>query len=57
MLEAELQPSFYRLGVWTTCTTPLSVTNTFELPLKALFELNLRLVTGSDLLHRLHRED
>lgn len=52
VLGAELQPGIYRLRVWTACTAPVSVTTTSELLLKAPSELNLRPVTGSDLLHR-----
>ena len=42
----------YRLRVWTACTAPQGVNSTSELLLKAPSELNLRPVTGSDLLHR-----
>ncbi len=52
VLGAELQPGIYRLRVWTACTAPQSVTTTSELLLKAPSELNLRPVTGNDLLHR-----
>lgn len=52
VLGAELQPGFYRLRVWTACTTLTGVTTTAELLLKAPSELNLRPVTGNDLLHR-----
>jgi len=52
VLGAELQPGIYRLRVWTACTSPASVTIASELLLKAPSELNLRPVTGSDLLHR-----
>lgn len=52
VLDAELQPGIYRLRVWTACTSPASVTTASELLLKAPSELNLRPVTGSDLLHR-----
>ena len=52
VLGAELQPGIYRLRVWTACTAPVSVITTSELLLKAPSELNLRPVTGSDLLHR-----
>lgn len=52
MLGAELQPGIYRLRLWTACTAPVSVTTTSELLLKAPSELNLRPVTGNDLLHR-----
>lgn len=52
VLGAELQPGIYRLRLWTACTAPQSVTTTSELLLKAPSELNLRPVTGSDLLHR-----
>jgi hypothetical protein len=52
VLGAELQPGLYRLRVWTDCTTPQGVTTTSELLLKAPSELNLRPVTGNDLLHR-----
>ncbi len=52
VLGAELQPGLYRLRVWTACTAPQGVNTTSELLLKAPFELNLRPVTGSDLLHR-----
>lgn len=52
VLGAELQPGVYRLRVWTACTTPQNVTAAAELLLKAPSELNLRPVTGNDLLHR-----
>ncbi len=52
VLGAELQPGLYRLRVWTACTTPQGVATTSELLLKAPSELNLRPVTGNDLLHR-----
>ena len=52
VLGAELQPGLYRLRVWTACTAPQGVTTTSELLLKAPSELNLRPVTGADLLHR-----
>ena len=52
VLGAELQPGLYRLRVWTACTAPQGVSFTSELLLKAPSELNLRPVTGSDLLHR-----
>ena len=52
VLGAELQPGLYRLRVWTDCTAPQGVTTTSELLLKAPSELNLRPVTGNDLLHR-----
>ena len=52
VLGAELQPGLYRLRVWTACTAPQGVAITSELLLKAPSELNLRPVTGSDLLHR-----
>ena len=52
VLGAELQPGLYRLRVWTACTTPQGVATTAELLLKAPSELNLRPVTGNDLLHR-----
>ncbi len=52
VLGAELQPGLYRLRVWTACTAPQGVTTSSELLLKAPSELNLRPVTGDDLLHR-----
>jgi len=52
VLGAELQPGLYRLRVWTACTAPQGVATTAELLLKAPSELNLRPVTGNDLLHR-----
>lgn len=52
VLGAELQPGIYRLRVWTACTTVQGVTTTSELLIKAPSELNLRPVTGNDLLHR-----
>ena len=52
VLGAELQPGLYRLRVWTVCTGQQGVTSTIELLLKAPSELNLRPVTGADLLHR-----
>ncbi|MBV9748427.1 MAG: hypothetical protein JO157_06420 [Acetobacteraceae bacterium] len=52
VLGAELQPGLYKMRVWTVCTTPQGVATTSELLLKAPSELNLRPVTGNDLLHR-----
>ena len=52
VLGAELQPGLYRLRVWTACTTVQGVATTSELLLKAPSEMNLRPVTGNDLLHR-----
>jgi len=52
VLGAELQPGIYRLRVWTACTAAQGVNTTSELLLKAPSELNLRPVTGTDLLHR-----
>ncbi len=52
VLGAELQPGLYRLRVWSVCTAPQGVTIAAELLLKAPSELNLRPVTGNDLLHR-----
>ena len=49
---AELQPGLYRLRAWIACTTPQGVVTTAELLFKAPSELNLRPVTGNDLLHR-----
>jgi hypothetical protein len=52
VLGAELQPGLYRIRVWTVCNEPPGVTTTSDLLLKAPSELNLRPVTGNDLLHR-----
>ena len=52
VLGAELQPGLYRLRIWTACAIPQGVAATAELLLKAPSELNLRPVTGNDLLHR-----
>ena len=52
VLEAELQPGLYRLRAWIACTTPQGVVTTAELLFKAPSELNLRPITGNDLLHR-----
>lgn len=52
VLEAELQPGFYCMPVWTACAIPPGVVATAELLLKVPFELNLRPVTRNDLLHR-----
>lgn len=52
VLGAELQPGVYRLRVWTACTTVQGVSTTSELLIKAPSELNLRPITGNDLLHR-----
>ena len=52
VLGAELQPGIYRLRVWTACTTTQNVATTSELLIKAPSDLNLRPVTGNDLLHR-----
>jgi len=52
VLGAELQLGPYFLRVWTVCTELFVDTTISELLVKAPFELNLRSVTGSDLLHR-----
>ena len=52
VLGAELQPGLYRLRVWSVCTEPPGIATTSELLLKAPSELNLRSVTGNDLVHR-----
>ena len=52
VLGAELQPGLYRLRAWSACTAPQAVTTSAELLLKAPSELNLRPITGNDLLHR-----
>jgi hypothetical protein len=52
VVGAELQPGIYRLRVWTACTTVQGVSTTSELLIKAPSELNLRPVTGNDLLHK-----
>ncbi len=52
VLGADLQPGLYRLRVWIACTTAYGAITTAELLLKAPSELNLRPVTGNDLLHR-----
>ena len=52
VLGAELQPGIYRLRLWTACTTTQNVAMTSELLIKTPSELNLRPVTGGDLLHR-----
>ena len=52
VLGAELQPGLYRLRAWFACAIPPGVAATAELLLKAPSELNLRPVTGNDLLHR-----
>jgi len=52
VVGADLQPGIYRLRVWTACTTVQGVATTSELLIKAPSELNLRPVTGSDLLHQ-----
>ena len=52
VLGAELQPGLYRLRVWIACTSAYGAITSAELLLKAPSELNLRPVTGNDLLHR-----
>ena len=52
VLGADLQPGLYRLRLWTACTAPPGVTITSEPLLKVPSELNLRPVTGDDLLHK-----
>jgi hypothetical protein len=52
VLGAELQPGLYRLRTWAVCNPPPGVTLTVEALLKAPSELNLRPVTGADLLHK-----
>ncbi len=52
VLGADLQPGLYRLRLWTVCDNPGSVATTSELLLKTPSELNLRPITGADLLHR-----
>ena len=55
VLGAELQPGLYKLRFWIACgrTNPAQpVPVTADVLLKAPAEMNLRLVTGNDLLHR-----
>jgi len=52
VVGADLEPGLYRLRVWTNCTAPQGVTAISELLIKTPAELNLRPVTGNDLLHR-----
>ncbi|HME26406.1 MAG TPA: hypothetical protein VKI44_34635 [Acetobacteraceae bacterium] len=52
VLAPSCKPGLYRLRVWTVCDAPPGVTTTSERLLKAPSELNLRPVTGGDLLHR-----
>lgn len=52
VVGADLQPGLYRVRIWTNCTAPQGVTTASELLIKTPTELNLRPVTGNDLLHR-----
>jgi len=55
ILGAELQPGFYKLRLWATCTPSLAVHNqriSVALLEKAPSDLNLRPVTGEDLAHK-----
>lgn len=54
VLGAELQPGLYKLRVWITCATssPVPPRVEAELLLKSPGELNLRPVTGEDLVHK-----
>ncbi len=52
VLGADLQPGLYRLRLWTVFDNPASVATTSEPLLKTSSELNLRPITGADLLHR-----
>jgi hypothetical protein len=55
ILGAELQPGLYKLRLWATCTPTLGVRNqriSIALLEKTPSDLNLRAVTGEDLLHK-----
>jgi hypothetical protein len=55
ILGAELQPGLYKLRLWATCTPTLGVRNqriAVELLEKTPSDLNLRPVTGADLVHK-----
>ena len=55
ILGAELQPGLYKLRLWATCTPTLGVHNqriSIALLEKTPSDLNLRAVTGEDLVHK-----
>jgi hypothetical protein len=55
ILGAELQPGLYKLQLWAVCTPSFSVRNqrvSVALLEKAPSDLNLRAITGEDLLHK-----
>ena len=55
ILGAELQPGLYKLQLWAVCTPSSSVRNqrvSVALLEKAPSDLNLRPVTGEDLVHK-----
>ena len=50
---ADLQPGLYRLRVWSACTPTRDLRRlNAELLIKSPSDMNLRVVTGNDLLHR-----
>jgi hypothetical protein len=53
VLGADLQPGLYRLRVWSACTPVRSLRQlNAELLIKSPSDMNLRTVTGNDLLHQ-----
>ena len=50
---ADLQPGLYRLRVWSACTPARDLRGlNAELLIKTPGDMNLRVVTGTDLLHQ-----
>jgi len=50
---ADLEPGLYRLRAWLACTPPRDLRRlNAELLIKSTSDMNLRTVTGSDLLHK-----
>lgn len=53
VLGADLQPGLYRLRVWSACTQPRDMRQlNAELLVKSPSDMNLRAVTGKELLHQ-----
>ena len=53
LLGADLQPGLYRIRVWSACTPTRDLRQlNAELLIKSPSDMNLRVVTGNDLLHQ-----
>ena len=52
VLGAELQPGLYKLRLWTACQPSRDTRVTTEVLVKAPSDLNLRGITGDDILHQ-----